>query len=176
MRILLALSSRTAWLTLNCGAGQKGRVGLMAGRDGEEAGRVVQGPALHVWSDPVGVALVSGLPSQLPRHRFHVVRPRRQSGSHIPLCARSYSHPGAPDQAALAAVQRNMASGHTCIVRSTAWVRQLTFSCWRTAARPRSGCVLNRQAVPATPNPIELCNRTICVMSPNFMTALLSSS
>ena len=55
---------------------------LVAGRDDGGTGRCVQGTALHVRGDPVGAALVSGLPDQLPRSLCDVVGSRHCGRSH----------------------------------------------------------------------------------------------
>src|SRR3954470_18569648 len=53
-----------------------------------DAGQRVQGPAVHGRGDPVGRALVSDVPDQLPRSRTDAAGPRGHGGpphDHLPL-------------------------------------------------------------------------------------------
>src|SRR5215217_7052911 len=54
-------------------------------RGWHEAGQRVQGPAVHGRGDPVGRALVSDVPDQLPRSRTDAAGPRGRGGPHNPV-------------------------------------------------------------------------------------------
>jgi hypothetical protein len=54
-------------------------------RSRNASGQVVQGAAVHQRGDPVGGAMVSDVPDQLPRSRADALGPRGRSGPHDDL-------------------------------------------------------------------------------------------
>src|SRR3954447_9439561 len=124
-----AAASRSGWADAGCGlvgGDPRGSVASLRGGSGldrravskggwrrgwHDAGQRVQGSAVHGRGDPVGRALVSDVPDQLPRSRTDAAGPRCRGGPHnpVPLDPSLCPEAGEADPTPSAGVQRLVA-------------------------------------------------------------------